>query len=71
MLNTTTSSVEERLSVGDIELEVLRRGAGGPSCSCGMQNVDPRAPFLICSAGGRRSLPLAPRLWPLGAPGGF
>ena len=37
----------KRLSVGDIELEVIRRGAGRPILLLhGMQNVDPRAPFL-------------------------
>ena len=28
MMNAMTSSTEERLSVGDIELEVIRHGAG-------------------------------------------
>jgi pimeloyl-ACP methyl ester carboxylesterase len=47
MMNATTSSVEERLLVGDIELEVIRRGAGRPILLLhGMQNVDPRARFL-------------------------
>ena len=47
MMNATTSSAEERLSVGDIELEVIRRGAGRPVLLLhGMQNVDPRARFL-------------------------
>ena len=30
MMNATTSSAEERVSVGDNELEVIRRGAGRP-----------------------------------------
>ncbi len=39
--------VRERLSVGDIELEVIRHGAGRPVVLLhGMHNVDPRAPFL-------------------------
>ncbi len=47
MMNATTSSAEERLSVGDIELEVIRRGAGRPILLLhGMQNVDPRVRFL-------------------------
>ncbi len=47
MMNATTSSAEERVSVGDIELEVIRRGAGRPVLLLhGMQNVDPRARFL-------------------------
>ena len=37
----------ERLSVGGVELEMVRRGAGRPLLLLhGMQNVDPRAPFL-------------------------
>jgi len=37
----------ERLRVGGVELEVVRRGAGPPLLLLhGMQNVDPRAPFL-------------------------
>jgi pimeloyl-ACP methyl ester carboxylesterase len=47
MMHATTSLAEERLSVGDIELEVIRRGAGRPVLLLhGMQNVDPRARFL-------------------------
>ena len=47
MMHATTSLAEERLSVGDIELEVIRRGAGRPILLLhGMQNVDPRARFL-------------------------
>ena len=46
-MHATTSSAQERLSVGDIELEVIRRGAGRPILLLhGMQNVDPRARFL-------------------------
>jgi len=41
------SSVAERLSVGGVELEVVRRGAGRPVLLLhGAQNVDPRARFL-------------------------
>lgn len=37
----------ERLSVGDIELEVIRRGTGQPVLLLhGMQNIDPHARFL-------------------------
>jgi len=37
----------ERLSVNGVELEMVRRGAGRPLLLLhGMQNVDPRAPFL-------------------------
>jgi pimeloyl-ACP methyl ester carboxylesterase len=47
MMHATMSLAEERLSVGDIELEVIRRGAGRPVLLLhGMQNVDPRARFL-------------------------
>ena len=46
-MHATMSLAEERLSVGDIELEVIRRGAGRPVLLLhGMQNVDPRARFL-------------------------
>lgn len=38
---------EERLSVGDIELEVIRRGVGRPVLLLhGMQNIDPQARCL-------------------------
>jgi len=41
------SSTTERLSVGGIELEVVRRGAGRPLLLLhGLQNVDPRARVL-------------------------
>jgi pimeloyl-ACP methyl ester carboxylesterase len=47
MIHATTSSPEEWLSVGDIKLEVIRRGAGRPVLLLhGMQNIDPRARFL-------------------------
>ena len=47
MMHATTSSAGEWLSVGDIELEVIRRGTGRPILLLhGMQNVDPRARFL-------------------------
>lgn len=38
---------EERIAVGDIELEVIRRGEGRPVLLLhGMQNIDPQARFL-------------------------
>ena len=41
------ASAGERLSVGDIELEVIRRGVGRPVLLLhGLQNIDPRARFL-------------------------
>jgi pimeloyl-ACP methyl ester carboxylesterase len=41
------SSTIERLSVGDIDLEVLRRGTGRPVVLLhGMQHIQPDAPFL-------------------------
>jgi pimeloyl-ACP methyl ester carboxylesterase len=41
------ASAGARLSVGDIELEVIRRGVGRPVLLLhGLQNVDPRARFL-------------------------
>jgi pimeloyl-ACP methyl ester carboxylesterase len=47
MMNATVSSAAERLSVGDIELEVIRRGTGRPILLLhGMQNVNPQARFL-------------------------
>ena len=47
MANVTSSAVAERLSVGEIELEVLRRGSGRPVLLLhGLQTVDPRARFL-------------------------
>jgi len=45
--NASGSAVAERLSVGEVELEVLRRGAGRPVLVLhGLQTVDPRARFL-------------------------
>jgi pimeloyl-ACP methyl ester carboxylesterase len=45
--NATGSAVAERLSVGEVELEVLRRGSGRPVLLLhGLQTVDPRARFL-------------------------
>jgi pimeloyl-ACP methyl ester carboxylesterase len=45
--NATGSAVAERLSIGEIELEVLRRGAGRPVVLLhGLHTVDPRARFL-------------------------
>src|SRR4029453_15524855 len=47
MMNATTSSAGERLLVGDIELEVIPRGAGRPTLLLpGIKNVDPQARFL-------------------------
>ena len=47
MTSPPGSSVSEVLSVGGVELEVLRRGSGRPLLLLhGFQNVDPRAPFL-------------------------
>jgi pimeloyl-ACP methyl ester carboxylesterase len=45
--NASGSAVAERLSVGAVELEVLRRGSGRPVLLLhGLQTVDPRARFL-------------------------
>jgi pimeloyl-ACP methyl ester carboxylesterase len=45
--NVSSAAVEERLSVAGLSLEVVRRGAGRPVLLLhGLQNVDPRAPFL-------------------------
>src|SRR5213594_3362189 len=47
MTQAVSSSTSERLSTGDIDLEVVRRGAGRPVLLLhGMQTVDPRARFL-------------------------
>lgn len=47
MTNAIESAAAERLSVGNMELEVIRRGAGRPLLVLhGMQNVDPRARFV-------------------------
>ncbi|PON10415.1 hypothetical protein C2W62_50185, partial [Candidatus Entotheonella serta] len=47
MITANTSSAGERLSVGDIELEVIRRGTGRPALLLhGMQHIDPQARFL-------------------------
>jgi pimeloyl-ACP methyl ester carboxylesterase len=41
------TNAPQRLSVGDIDLEVIRRGAGRPLLLLhGMQNIDPQARFL-------------------------
>ncbi len=46
-MTNAAGSVSERLSVGGLDLDVLRRGSGRPMLLLhGMQNVDPRAPFL-------------------------
>src|SRR4030095_12723979 len=59
MMNTTTSSAEEWLSVGGIELEVIRRGAGRSILLLhGMQNIDPRMRFLDLLS--RRAAIIAP-----------
>jgi pimeloyl-ACP methyl ester carboxylesterase len=47
MMNAMGNVTGERLTVGDMELEVIRRGTGQPVLLLhGMQNVDPQAPFL-------------------------
>jgi pimeloyl-ACP methyl ester carboxylesterase len=49
----------ERLSVRNVELEVVRRGSGPPVLLLhGMQSIDPRAPFLDLL--GRRAEIIAP-----------
>ena len=59
MTSSPGSSVAEVLSVGGVELEVLRRGSGRPMLLLhGFQNVDPRAPFL--DALGRHAEIIAP-----------
>ncbi len=46
-MTNAAGAVSERLSVGGLDLDVLRRGSGRPMLLLhGMQNVDPRAPFL-------------------------
>ena len=46
-MNDIEAAVGERLSVGDIELEVIRRGQGRPVLLLhGLHTVDPRARFL-------------------------
>ena len=46
-MSATGPVVAERLSVGGIELELVRRGAGRPVLLLhGPQTVDPRARFL-------------------------
>lgn len=53
MTNATGSAVAERLSVGGVELDVLRRGAGRPILLLhGVQTVDPQARFLDLLARG-------------------
>jgi pimeloyl-ACP methyl ester carboxylesterase len=47
MMTDVGALTGERLVVGDIELEVIRRGAGQPVLLLhGMQNIDPQARFL-------------------------
>lgn len=47
MIYASEAATGERLAVGEMELEVMRRGTGQPILLLhGMQNVDPRAPFL-------------------------
>src|SRR5438093_393703 len=59
MTPVVSSSPSERLSAGDIDLEVVRRGAGRPVLLLhGMQTVDPRARFLDLL--GRRAEIIAP-----------
>ena len=58
-MNDIEASVGERLSVEDIELEVIRRGQGRPVLLLhGLHNVDPRARFLDLL--GRRAEIIAP-----------
>src|SRR2546428_3715019 len=59
MTHAVSSSTSERLSTGDIDLEVVRRGAGRPVMLLhGMQTVDPRSRFLDLL--GRRAEIIAP-----------
>ena len=59
MTNAIESGAAERLSVGGLELEVIRRGEGRPVLLLhGMQHVDPRARFLGLLA--RRAEVIAP-----------
>jgi pimeloyl-ACP methyl ester carboxylesterase len=59
MKSTIGSATVEQLSVGGMELEVLRRGMGQPVLLLhGMQNVDPRARFVDLL--GRRAEVIAP-----------
>jgi hypothetical protein len=59
MTKAIGSAGAERLSVGGMELEVLRRGMGRPVLLLhGMQHVDPRARFL--GPLGRRAEIIAP-----------
>jgi pimeloyl-ACP methyl ester carboxylesterase len=52
MRNTTGASTAERLSVGAVELEVIRRGTGRPLLLLhGMQHIDPRAHFVELLSG--------------------
>ena len=58
-MNDIEAPVGERLSVTDIELEVIRRGRGRPVLLLhGLHTVDPRAPFLDLL--GRRAEIIAP-----------
>src|SRR3989454_1094394 len=58
-MDAIKTSAGERLLVGDIELEVIRRGTGQPVLLLhGMQNVDPQARFLDLL--GRRAEIIAP-----------
>jgi pimeloyl-ACP methyl ester carboxylesterase len=46
-MTSARTTAAEPLSVGGIDLEVVRRGSGPPLLLLhGLQNVDPRAPFL-------------------------
>jgi pimeloyl-ACP methyl ester carboxylesterase len=59
MMNVTGESIGEQLSVGDVRLDVVRRGAGRPILLLhGMQHVDRRAPFVDLL--GRRAEIIAP-----------
>lgn len=58
-MNDIEAPVGERLSVEDIELEVIRRGQGRPVLLLhGLHSVDPQAPFLDLL--GRRAEIIAP-----------
>ncbi len=59
MMKAMGASAGERLSVADLELEVIRRGVGRPILLLhGMQNIDPRVRFLDLL--GRRAAIIAP-----------
>lgn len=73
MMNTNPSAAGEPLLIGDIELEVIRRGTGRPVLLLhGMQNVDPQAPFLDLLGGqGEIIVPSHPGFGHSARPDGF